>query len=334
MKLAVTDIRISAFNTLCATVDVEVEHGKSIYSACTMEVSLPLEDGKAIKDYDEDLKNKAREVITKMYKETVCSGEAGEAGALLDYLGGKIEPSELGKELLEQIKSTRSNNELEERVATLEKRLSGKRTMRERAVEFYDPDGTLAMRFGDLNQQEKRRGEQTSPDTLKAIYKASKKAAEDLLSNRNIGFSFRMVDTGGKLRITGPGKNISPTEKHRDEIVLTVIRELSKVQHMNRVNDIFKTIGRCMGYLQVAAEIQAEIEMSYASDKGKCLDDIIKAFDRSPLKNLSSDWISPGVKYLKRRLNKEAHTPGVNQESDGSLVVRKADASVALRMAN
>ncbi|ENU7734936.1 hypothetical protein ACE3YX_001454 [Salmonella enterica] len=36
----------------------------------------------------------------------------------------------------------------------------------------------------------------------------------------------------------------------------------------------------------------------------------------------------------KRPKKTEAHTPGINQESDGSFVVRKADASVALRMAN
>ncbi|EPS8085113.1 hypothetical protein ACVHVJ_001107 [Salmonella enterica subsp. enterica serovar Newport] len=75
MKLAVTDIRMSAFNTLCATVDVEVEHGKSIYSVCSIDVSVPLVDEKAIKDYDEDLKNKAREIINKMHKEIVCSGK-------------------------------------------------------------------------------------------------------------------------------------------------------------------------------------------------------------------------------------------------------------------
>ncbi|ECG8512471.1 hypothetical protein FVI83_17400 [Salmonella enterica subsp. diarizonae] len=151
---------------------------------------------------------------------------------------------------------------------------------------------------------EKHLGEQTSPDMLKAIYEVSKKAADDLLSHQSIGFSFRMVDEGGKLRITGPGKNTSPTEKHRDEIIRKVIQQLSQVQHMNRVSDIFKTTGRCMGYLQVATEIQAEIEMGYASDKGKCLDDIIKAFDHPPLKNISSDWVAPGMAYLKKRMSR------------------------------
>lgn len=136
MKLAVTDIRMSAFNTLCATVDVEVEHGKSIYSACTIDVSVPLVDGKAIKDYDEDLKNKAREIITKMYKEIVCGGEineetvipvcgkltgdygikvankngklsvaglVGKDSDMLDLLRNEIKPSELSHELLVEV---------------------------------------------------------------------------------------------------------------------------------------------------------------------------------------------------------------------------------------
>lgn len=136
MKLAVTDIRISAFNTLCATVDVEVEHGKSIYSACTIDVSIPLVDGKAINDYSEDLKNKAREVITRMYKEIVCGGEineetvipvcgkltgdygikvankngklsvaglVGKDSDMLDLLRNEIKPSELSHESLVEV---------------------------------------------------------------------------------------------------------------------------------------------------------------------------------------------------------------------------------------
>ncbi|ECW1079408.1 hypothetical protein F3U23_02300 [Salmonella enterica] len=125
MKLTVGDIKFSASGpvNVLATVDVEVERGKSIYSVCSMDVSIPMVDGKEIKDYDEDLKNKAREVITRMYKEIVCGGETDEAGGLLGYLGEKIEPSELGKEMLKQIHDAHSNHDLEGRVVALEKRL-------------------------------------------------------------------------------------------------------------------------------------------------------------------------------------------------------------------
>lgn len=338
MKLTVSDIRFSASGPVNVLATVDVESGKSLSPICSISVTAPMVEGQAIRDYDGYLKNKARETITKMYKEIVCGGEldeeiiiplcgklsgkfnirvvnkngklsvaglAGEASDMLDCLCGKIEPSELGKEMLKQIHDAHSNHDLEGRVVALEKRL----------------------------------GEQTSPDMLKAIHEASKKAAQEFLSQcelkkkivhdingesstfynpdgtvrlqvgrcdeYSVGFSFRMVDTGEKLRVTGPGKNISPTEKHRDEIVLRVIRDLSRVQYTNRADDIFKTIGRCMGYLQVAAEIQAEIEMGYTSDRGKCLDDIIKAFDRLPLKNVSSDWIAPGVEYLKKRMSRQ-----------------------------
>ncbi|ECJ2443411.1 hypothetical protein FYU45_15630 [Salmonella enterica subsp. diarizonae] len=264
MKLTVGDIRFFASGYASATVGVETGiFPFLLFSICKMDVSVPVVDGKEIKDYDEDLKNKAREIITNMYKEIVCDGEPGEAGVLLDYLGGKIEPSELGKELLEQIKSTCSNNELEERVATLEKRLGGERNM-------------------------------------------------------------RITSEHGQLLVHGERVS-APTYDHRNVIINKAIDEL-KSGHIN----MLKRLGRCMGLLQVAAEIEAVNQLCGSA----CRENVLKDFDNPPFKNVPDDWISPGVKYLKRRLNKEAHTPGVNQESDGSLVVRKADASVALRMAN
>ncbi|ECF6067659.1 hypothetical protein FNO09_24305 [Salmonella enterica subsp. diarizonae] len=49
-----------------------------------MDVSVPVVDGKEIKDYDEDLRNKAREVITKIYKEIICGeNDVGEQSTML-----------------------------------------------------------------------------------------------------------------------------------------------------------------------------------------------------------------------------------------------------------
>lgn len=338
MKLTVGDISFSASGPVNVFATVGVEPDQLPFPICTMNVTVPLVEGKALEQYKDELLEVARKRIAKMYKEIVCGGELDEeiiiplCGKLnekfnikvvnkngklsvpnldggesdqLGCLGGKIEPTELSCKMKVAINDGATDKELEERIAALEKRL----------------------------------GEQTSSDMLKAIHEVSKKAAQEFLNQAelkkkiahdingegsafynpdgtvrlqaggcdeySVGFSFRMIDTGEKLRVTGPGKNIPPTEKHRDEIVLRVIRELSGVQHINMVNNIFKTLGRCMGYLQVAAEIQAEIEMGYASDKGKCLDDIIKAFDRPPLKNVSSDWIAPGVEYLKKRMSRQ-----------------------------
>ncbi len=182
MKLTIGDIQFSESGYALATVKVETGTlPLLLFSACRMDVFVPLVEGKALEQYKDELLEAARERITKMYKEIVCGGEldeeiiiplcgklsgkfnirvvnkngklsapnlVGEASDMLDYLGGKIEPSELSKEMLEQIKNNHSNNDLEGRIAALEKRL----------------------------------GEQTSPDMLKAIYEVGKKAAQEFLS--------------------------------------------------------------------------------------------------------------------------------------------------------
>ncbi|ECD9466790.1 hypothetical protein FNH71_18755 [Salmonella enterica subsp. diarizonae] len=84
-----------------------------------------------------------------------------------------------------------ARDNLEERVALLEKRLSGKRTMHvsERALEFYNSDGTLAMRFGDLSQTEKRLDEEARYNNeFRRIYNIAKIAAKDIISSEKSNF--------------------------------------------------------------------------------------------------------------------------------------------------
>lgn len=83
MKLTVGDISFSESGYALATVKVETgTFPFLLFSACKMVV--PVVDGKEINDYREDLKNKARETITKMYKEIVCGGnDIGEQGTML-----------------------------------------------------------------------------------------------------------------------------------------------------------------------------------------------------------------------------------------------------------
>lgn len=119
---------------------------------CSFDVCVERVDGKSLEQYERELLEKARERITEIYKEIVCSGEPSEASGPLDYLCGKIELSELGKDMLEQIKNNHSNNDLEERIAALEKRL----------------------------------GEQTSSDMLKAIHEVSKKAGQEFLNQAEL----------------------------------------------------------------------------------------------------------------------------------------------------
>ncbi|ECY5122183.1 TPA: hypothetical protein RY236_001296 [Salmonella enterica] len=158
MKLTVGDIKFSASGPVNVFATVGVEPDQLPFPICTMNVTVPLVEGKALEQYKDELLEAARERIAKMYKEIVCGGEldeeiiiplcgksfgkfnvrvvnkngklsvaglVGEASDLLDCLGGKIEPSELGKEMLEQIKNNHSNNELEGRVAALEEFAAG-----------------------------------------------------------------------------------------------------------------------------------------------------------------------------------------------------------------
>lgn len=85
MKLTVGDIRFSESGYASATVGIGTgTFPFLLFSICKMDVSVPVVDGKEIKDYGEELKNKAREVITKIYKEIVCTGnEVGEQSAIL-----------------------------------------------------------------------------------------------------------------------------------------------------------------------------------------------------------------------------------------------------------
>ncbi|EIZ6339291.1 hypothetical protein MPD05_002145 [Salmonella enterica] len=141
MKLNIGDIRFSGDESGYASATATVDTGTLpflIFSICSMDVSVPLVEGKSLEQYERELTDKAKARITEIYKEIVCGDESDDE----IIVSGKIE--------LEQIKNTHSNHDLEERVTALEKRLD----------------------------------EQGSPDMVKAIYEASKKAAEDFLNQQ------------------------------------------------------------------------------------------------------------------------------------------------------
>ncbi|HIB1682342.1 TPA: hypothetical protein ACWV7L_003320 [Salmonella enterica subsp. enterica serovar Muenchen] len=321
MNLTIGDITFSGGEAGYASATATVETGTFpflLFSICNMDVSVPLAEGKSLDQYKDELLAKARERIAEIYKEIVCGGELDEEiiihvcgmvtgeydikvtnknGKLsiaemddeysntLDLLHGKIESSELGKELLKKIKNTHSNHDLEERVAALEKRLD----------------------------------EQGSPDMVKAIYEASKKAAEDFLNQQekhpgeevlvgitdnchvsgsisSVGLPFRITDECGKLFVHDKGEISIPTHRHRDAIIDRVIHDLKQGN-----GNMLKLLGRCMGLLQVAAEIEAVSQMC-ESECERCRESILSDFDNPPFKNVPIGWISPGVKYLKRRI--------------------------------
>lgn len=318
MKLTVGDIRFSESGYASATVRVETgTFPFLLFSICKMDVSVPLVEGKALEQYKDELLEVARKRIAKMYKEIVCGGELDEeiiiplCGKLnekfnikvvnkngklsvpnldggesdqLGCLGGKIEPTEFSCKMKVAINDGATDKELEERVAALEKRL----------------------------------GEQTSPDMLKAIHEVSKKAGQEFLNqaelkkkiahdingegftlyehNGTVGFPFRITDKCGRLFVHDEEGVEPPAHKHRDAIIDRVIRDLKSEN-----GNMLKRLGRCMGLLQVAAEIEAVSQMC-ESECERCRESILSDFDNPPFKNVPTGWISPGVKYLKRRI--------------------------------
>ncbi|MGG6045043.1 hypothetical protein [Salmonella enterica] len=164
MKLTVGDIRFSESGYASATVEVETgTFPFLLFTLCKMDVSVPLVEGKALEQYKDELLAKARERIAEIYKEIVskhCSehsiargnqlhGSFQDAVSASESKAFKVEHGKItiNTSQVESI-SPSSKDNLEERVALLEKRL----------------------------------GEQTSPDMLKTIHEVSKKAAQGFLS--------------------------------------------------------------------------------------------------------------------------------------------------------
>ncbi|EBS4408826.1 hypothetical protein ZV37_000162 [Salmonella enterica subsp. enterica] len=259
MKLSIGDIKFSESGY--ASTNVEVETGTYPFlplSMCTMHVSVPLVEGKALEQYKEDLLAKARERIACLYKEIVCDGQ--DAESLLNMLAGKIKPTEISKKILYDISMPHAD--LEKRIASIENQLSG------------------SLDTGALN----------------AIYAVGKKAAEDFMGKSGDeelwGMGFRIEDREGALVACDENGESEPTSEHRDKIIEMAIRVLR-----NGNRNMLKRLGRAMGLLQVAAEIEANNQLHGSARRG----DVLRDFDNPPFKKLPDDWISPGVKYLERR---------------------------------
>lgn len=259
MKLSVGDVKFSESGY--ASTNVEVETGTYPFlplSICTMHVSVPLVEGKALEQYKEELLTKARERIASMYKEIVCDGQ--DAESLLNMLAGKIKPTEISKKILYDISMPHAD--LEKRIASIENQLSG------------------SLDTGALN----------------AIYAVGKKAAEDFMGKSGDeelwGMGFRIEDREGALVACDENGESEPTSEHRDKIIEMAIRVLR-----NGNRNMLKRLGRAMGLLQVAAEIEANNQLHGSARRG----DVLRDFDNPPFKKLPDDWISPGVKYLERR---------------------------------
>ncbi|ELD4017795.1 hypothetical protein QI600_003639 [Salmonella enterica] len=267
MKLIVDDIK---FSESYASMTVEVETGTYPcipLSICTMHVSVPLVEGKALEQYKEELLAKARERIAHIYKEIVCGGEPDDE--IVITVHGKL------------------NGEYKIRVANKNGKLSVAGT------EDGSCDDDLEKRVASIEEQLS-----SSLDTgaLNTIYAVGKKAAEDFMGKSGDeelwGMGFRIEDREGALVACDENGESEPTSEHRDKIIEMAIRVLR-----NGNRNMLKRLGRAMGLLQVAAEIEANNQLHGSARRG----DVLRDFDNPPFKKLPDDWISPGVKYLERR---------------------------------
>ncbi|HBM0098203.1 TPA: hypothetical protein LT061_004757 [Salmonella enterica subsp. enterica serovar Blitta] len=96
MKLTVSDIRFSASSPVNVFATIDVESGKSLSPICSISVTVPMVEGKALEQYKDELLAKARELIAEIYKEIVCGGEhpcsnhdlEGRVAALEEFAAG------------------------------------------------------------------------------------------------------------------------------------------------------------------------------------------------------------------------------------------------------
>ncbi|EAV8166155.1 hypothetical protein FEC90_20320 [Salmonella enterica] len=254
MNLNLSDIKFSESGYVSTTVEVGVEPYPLLLSMCTMHVSVPLVEGKALEQYKEELLAKAREQIASMYKEIVCGGKHQ---IRVVNKNGKLSVAGVGDDSGDDDPEKR-----EKRVISTEEQLS------------------TGLDTGALN----------------AIYAVGKKAAEDFMgksSDEGIwSMGFRIEDREGRLVVCDENGESEPTSEHRDKIIE---RAISMLRSGNR--NMLKRLGRAMGLLQVAADIEAANQLCGSARR----EHVLKDFDNPPFKNVPDDWISPGVEYLKGR---------------------------------
>ncbi|ELS1445299.1 hypothetical protein R4911_003441 [Salmonella enterica] len=132
-------------------------------------------------------------------------------------------------------------------------------------------------------------------------YAVGKKASEDFMGKSGDeelwGMGFRIEDREGRLVVCDENGESEPTSEHRDKIIE---RAISMLRSGNR--NMLKRLGRAMGLLQVAADIEAMNQLCGSARR----EHVLKDFDNPPFKKVPDDWISPGVEYLTKRLGEEA----------------------------
>lgn len=103
---------------------------------------------------------------------------------------------------------------------------------------------------------------------------------------------FRVSCEEGEFVVYENGKPVRASHHHCLKIINLAIRCLK-----DENTRIMKRIGRCMGYLQVAAEIEA---LASGADRDAAVREaLLRDFNTPPFKKEPDDWIQPGLSYLK-----------------------------------
>ena len=108
--------------------------------------------------------------------------------------------------------------------------------------------------------------------------------------------SFVVSGDDGKITISENGKVTPPSHQHSETLIEFAIDYLKN----NKKQGLMKRIGRCMGYLQLAAEIEA---LASGADRDAAVREALLCdFNTPPFKKEPDGWIQPGLTYLKCRI--------------------------------
>ncbi len=98
------------------------------------------------------------------------------------------------------------------------------------------------------------------------------------------------------ITIREDGKVTPASHQHSEALTEFAIDYLKN----NKKQGLMQRIGRCMGYLQVAAEIEA---LASGADKDAVVrETVLRDFNTPPFKKEPDGWIQPGLTYLKWRI--------------------------------
>ncbi|EJA1277375.1 hypothetical protein MRX46_001121 [Escherichia coli] len=201
---------------------------------------------------------------------------------------------------------------LENEIAELNKKLSAlmpsedaKKRRDEQFAAFYDDCIKIARRtFANILQ------EKFLPTALSEKYSITVKSAGEEGNKRYFIASapdkdqewecnrpsFIVSSDDWNITIREDGKVTPASHQHSEALTEFAIDYLNN----NKKQGLMKRIGRCMGYLQVAAEIEA---LASGADKDAVVREaLLRDFDNPPFKKVPAYWFHPGLTYLKVRI--------------------------------